>query len=121
MFDFSIYRILGDLKIIPLIITGLIPVIMSITGIYTYQKSIPKYLETWKYDPAGFVQAEKDRVEGYDKIFRYSYPSAIILVVGGVILFFLVLSPNWKAICLSLMLIGIIILKSNYHRFWIYC
>lgn len=93
--------------IIPLLITGLIPLVLGIAGIYSYKTRIPEYTSRWEQNPGKFIQAEKERVEGFDNIFKYSYPAAIIMVVGGAILFFLFKSPNIKAISLALMLMGI--------------
>lgn len=93
--------------IIPLLITGLIPFVMGISGVYFNKSRIPEFKKQWEQNPAQFVQSEIERVEGFDNIFKYSYPAAIILVVGGAILFFVLKTPNWKAISLAFMLIGI--------------
>ena len=92
--------------IIPLLITGIIPFTMGISGIYSNNARIPEFTKHWEQSPDKFIQDEKERVEGFDNIFKYSYPAAIILVVGGAILFFVFKTPNWKAISLALMLIG---------------
>lgn len=60
-----------------------------------------------KMNPEDFVKNEKVRVEDFDNIFKYTYPMAIILVVVGGILFFVLKSANWKAISLAMMTMGL--------------
>lgn len=93
--------------VIPLFVVGIIPVIMGISGTISNKNRIPVYQNAWQQDKQGFIQAEKERVEGFDEIFKYSYPAAIILVIGGAILFFLLKSPTWKGISLAMMVMGL--------------
>lgn len=92
---------------IPLLVVGSIPLIMGISGVITNKKRISVYEEAYQKDKESFVLSEKERVESFDNIFKYSYPAAIILVISGAILFFLLSSPNWKAISLALMMLGL--------------
>jgi len=69
-------------------IVGLIPASMGIAGIITNNNRISEYQESWVHDNEDFVLSEKARVEGFDNIFKFSYPAAVILVIGGAILFF---------------------------------
>ena len=71
------------------------------------QNRIPAYQQKWEQNPSAYIQSEKERVENFDNIFKYSYPTMIILVIAGAILFFVLKNPNVKAICLALMLIGL--------------
>lgn len=93
--------------VIPLIVVGLIPLVASISGVYTNKNRIIEYSKQYDSNPQAFVLSEKERVEGFDNIFKYSYPAAIIMVIGGAILFFVLKSPNWKAISLALMIMGL--------------
>lgn len=93
--------------VIPILIVGLIPLIMGISGAISNKKSIPEYQAAWKKDQQAFVIAEKARVEGFDEIFKYTYPMAIILTIGGAILFFVLKTPIWKAISLAMMTLGL--------------
>lgn len=93
--------------VVPLLIVGFVPLFFGISGAISNNRSIPEYTALWEQDEQSFIVSEKSRVEGFDKIFKYSYPAAIILVIGGAILFFLVGSPNWKAISLAMMLLGL--------------
>lgn len=93
--------------VIPLLIVGLIPVIMGISGAISNKNRITEYEIAWNKDPKAFIQAEKERVEGFDEIFKYTYPLAIILTIGGAILFFLIGSPIWKGISLAMMTMGL--------------
>ena len=93
--------------VIPLLIVGMIPLFMGISGAVKNYNRISYFEKSWQQDNDKFIVAEKERVESFDEIFKYSYPAAIIFVIGGAILFFLVSSPTWKAICLSMMVIGL--------------
>lgn len=93
--------------VVPLLVVGLIPFVMGIAGGYSNYQNISAYESQWKENPEAFVQAEKARVEGFADIFRVTYPMALILTIGGAILFFLIESPNWKAISLAMMLMGL--------------
>lgn len=93
--------------VLPLLIVGSIPLVFGISGVISNRNGIPYYKEAWQQDKHQFVLAEKERVEGFDQIFKYSYPAAFIFVVGGAIMFFLLGTPNWKAISLALMTLGL--------------
>ena len=92
---------------IPLLIVGCIPLFMGISGVITNKRSVPVYQAAWKQNQQQFILGEKARVEGFDQIFKYSYPAAIIFVIGGAILFFLLNSSHWKAISLAMMVMGL--------------
>lgn len=93
--------------IIPLLVVGLIPFVAGISGAINNKNRIPLYQQAWEQDNYQFILDEKARVESFDEIFNYSYPFAIICTIGGAILFFLVSSPTWKAISLTLMVLGL--------------
>ncbi|OJJ22217.1 hypothetical protein BKI52_09265 [marine bacterium AO1-C] len=93
--------------VIPMLVVGIIPLIFGISGAVSNQRNISHYQEAWEKNQQTFVISEKERVEGFDNIFKYSYPFAIICTIGGAILFFLVSTPNWKAISLALMMLGL--------------
>jgi hypothetical protein len=53
------------------------------------------------------VENEKTRVEGFDTIFKVSYPLAAAFILAGVLLFLFLGGPHIKAIGLSLILLGL--------------
>lgn len=93
--------------IIPLLIVGSIPFFTGISNVITNKNRMEIYKQAWEKDNHQFILTEKERVESFDQIFKYSYPAAIIFVIGGAILFFVVNSPNWKAISLAMMILGL--------------
>ena len=95
--------------IVPLLVVGTIPLFMGVSGAISNNRSIPEYTARWEQNEQSFISAEKERVESFDEIFKYSYPAAVIFVIGGAILFFLVSSPNWKAISLAMMVLGLMV------------
>lgn len=93
--------------VVPLLVVGAIPLLMGISGAISNQNRLPEFRKAWEQNPEAFVQQEKTRVEGFDQIFKYSYPGAVILTVGGAVLFFLLASPQWKAVSLAVMTLGL--------------
>lgn len=93
--------------VLPLLVVGLIPFVNGIFSVQSNRNSIPLYEQAWQQSQQQFIQSEKERVEGFDEIFKYTYPFAFIMTVGGAILFFLVASPIFKAISIAMMLLGI--------------
>ncbi len=93
--------------VIPLLVVGIIPLLAGISGVISNRNRIPDYEQAWQQDPQKFMLAEKERVEGFDEIFKYTYPGAIIFVISGAVLFFVLSSPTGKAISLALMVLGL--------------
>lgn len=93
--------------VIPLLIVGLIPLVNGVFSIQNNKSRLNVYEQTWQEDEEQFVLSEQKRVQSFDDIFKYSYPFALIMVVGGAVLFFLLKTPNGKAISLAMMCIGL--------------
>ena len=93
--------------IIPVLVVGMIPFLTGIAGSYTNATRMAGYEQQWQADKVSFVASEKQRVEGFDNIFKYTYPMAIIFTIGGAILFFVFGSVTLKAICLAAMILGL--------------
>jgi hypothetical protein len=91
---------------IPLVVVGVILLFGGVYGVVSNRSKLSTYSRAWHNDNQTFVLKEKERVEGFDDIFKYSYPFAISFVISGSILFFLVSSPTWKSISLSMMILG---------------
>lgn len=93
--------------IIPLLIVGFIPLV---NGIYNYQNNksrLSGYEQSWQRDEHQFLLSEQKRVKSFDKIFKYTYPFALTMTIGGAILFFIISSPHLKAISLAMMMLGL--------------
>ncbi|MCT4588917.1 MAG: hypothetical protein N4A71_13930 [Carboxylicivirga sp.] len=94
--------------VLPLLVVGLLPFINSFSGVKSNKTRIVEYTKQYEANPQAFVLSEKERVESFDEIFKYTYPMAIILTIGGAILFFIVgKSPAWKAISLAMITLGL--------------
>ncbi len=93
--------------VFPLLVAGMFFTTIGAIGVYSNNARIAKFENSWEQNPDAFVLSEKARVEGFDNIFKYSYPAAFVLVMAGAILFFLFKTPNLKAISLGLLLIGL--------------
>lgn len=93
--------------IIPLIIIGCIPLFNGVFGALNNKNRISTYKTQWEQNQEEFVRAEYKRVKGFDDIFKYTYPLAIILTVGGAVLFFVLGSSIWRAISLAMITLGL--------------
>lgn len=93
--------------VIPFVVVGIIPLVMGGIGAIANKNSLPLYKEAWHKDKQQFAINEKERVENFDQIFKYTYPMAAIFTIGGAVLFFLVDATNWKAISLAMMTLGL--------------
>ena len=100
--------------IIPLLIVGMIPFVMGIAGSYTNSTRMTGYEQQWQADKSSFVASEKERVEGFDNIFKFTYPMAAIFTIGGAILFFVFSSATLKSICLAVMILGMQVYVLDY-------
>lgn len=93
--------------VIPLLIVGLIPLVNGLFSVQNNKSNLSKYELSWQEDEHQFLLSEQKRVKSFDDIFKYSYPFAIFMTIGGAILFFLIKSPTWKAISLAMMCLGL--------------
>ncbi|PCE63784.1 hypothetical protein [Sediminicola luteus] len=100
--------------VIPLLLVGLLPCLMGIYGALNNQKNIANYEKRWQDNKQQFVLEERERVQGFDEIFKYSYPAAFLLTIGGAILFFVLGTANGKAISLALMILGVMAYLIDY-------
>jgi Na+/melibiose symporter-like transporter len=93
--------------IIPLAIVGIFFLAITIWGIESTKKRLPKYTEVFNRDKIEFVKSEKKRVED----FQYLYKITIIIASAGfaiAICFFLFTNnPILKAIGLALIILGL--------------
>ena len=91
----------------PLIVIALLPLAAGPWGIYTNRQRAVEYQAQWEVNPTEFVQSEKARVEGFEAIFKITFPSALILVIAGAVMYYLVGGPNLQAIALGMVLLGL--------------
>ena len=92
--------------IIPMLVVGLIPFASGLSGSYTNSTRMIAYEQQWQTDKAAFIASEEERVQGFDNIFKYTYPMAIIFTIGGALLFFAFSSLTIKSISLALIFTG---------------
>ncbi|WP_108819942.1 hypothetical protein [Pseudovibrio sp. Alg231-02] len=91
---------------IPLIVLGLIGVSTSVFGVINNTQRMTTFAEKYEADPAGFIAEEKQRVEGFEQIFRITYPLAIAFALGGLALFFLFSNAHLQAIGIALLILS---------------
>jgi hypothetical protein len=100
--------------IIPLLVIGIFYFIAASVSIYINQQRIPQYEEKYQENPAGFIESERERTEGFMKIYIYSYVIATVMIFTGLILFLFIGGANFKGIGLSLILMGLSLLCIDY-------
>ena len=91
---------------IPLIVLGAIGLTTGVFGVVNNTQRMTTFAEQYHEDPAGFVAEEKQRVEGFEKIFRITYPLAIAFALGGLALFFLFSNAHANAIGVTLLMLA---------------
>ena len=67
--------------IIPLLVIGLFYFIAGAVNIYRNQQRIPQYQEKYQKDPAGFIESEKNRTEGFMNIYIYTYVIGTVMIL----------------------------------------
>lgn len=95
--------------VLPLIITGFLFAAIGTFGVYNNQQRLSKYKASYQENPTEFIKSEKARVEGFDDIFKYSFPAALIFTIGGALIFFFSNGANIRAISLAFIIIGLFV------------
>lgn len=93
--------------IIPLLVIGLLYAAVGSFGIYNNTQRLTKFTEAHEADPEGFLQREKDRVEGFMKWYFYTFGTGTIMILGGLGIFLFVGGPRPRGIGLALILMGL--------------
>ncbi len=92
--------------IAPVTVVGLILVIGTAPGLYTYTKSLEKYKTAFQQDAAQFIADEKARVEGFDTLYTMTKVFATMLFMAAILIFWLSDSAMLKGIGIGLILIA---------------
>ncbi len=92
--------------IIPVIIAGILFISAGIHSFYSNSNRIEEFKENFSISSTEFVLAEKKRVEGFQYLYKYTQWIAAIFFLTAIATQFLSVSPNIKAIGITLAIIG---------------
>ncbi len=93
--------------IAPLLVVGVLIVAMGIWMEILNMQRTGAFAEAHALDPSAFVEGEIARVEGFMTWYLYTMAGGCALMTAGLAAFFLAPSPMWKAIGLTMILVGV--------------
>lgn len=92
---------------IPFGLVGALFLVMGVIGVVSNSNNVTAFEQQARENPAQFIQAEKQRVEGFEKIFAITYPMGAIAIVVGTVLFLALSGSQVKAAGLALIFLGL--------------
>ena len=92
---------------IPLLAVGLLLASAGVWGYLSNQRRLVEFEQAFHESQAAFVQAEKERVEGFDSLYTFTLVLAPTCFVLATVLFWWTLNPHWRAVGIALVLIGL--------------
>lgn len=93
--------------LIPLVVVGLLFAASGASMYFSNHKRIPAYQKAYAEDPAAFVQAEKERVEGFQYMYTVTNILASVFFVTAMAFFWLSLNPHLRAAGIALVIFGL--------------
>ena len=95
---------------IPLLLVGVFNLLGGSSLVFSNNKRIVEYQNSYKQDPAQFVHSEKKRTDAFIKWYPTTMWSMALLIVIGLGLFLLLPTPYGRSSGLALMLLGFSVL-----------
>lgn len=92
---------------IPFGLVGALFLVMGVIGVVSNNNNVTAFEQKAKENPAQFIQAEKQRVEGFAKIYAITYPMGAIAIALGTVLFLFISGSQIKAVGLALIFLGL--------------
>jgi hypothetical protein len=93
--------------IIPLIVVGIFFFGTAISGINSNTKRLPDYKKAFIKNKTEFIQSEKERVEGFQYLYKMTIIIATVCFVLAVCAFVFTQKPTLRAIGIALAIFGI--------------
>lgn len=97
---------LGQALVIPSALVALLFLSVGIFGVLSTPTKIAQYSASYEQDPSGFVQAEHDRVNGFEAIYIYTLIGAAIGFALALGIFLLTENATWRAIGIMFVFLG---------------
>lgn len=96
--------------VIPLLVVGVLASVGGGIGRYNQAGRVERLRAAHDEDPKAFVQAEKERVDGFIGLYRYLFAAWSALILVGLALFFLWGGNLGRAIGMTVALTGVSLL-----------
>ena len=93
--------------VIPLVLIGLILAGSGTYGTYSNQRQITQYQQNPPLEIASFIQAEKERVEGFQSLYTFTKYLALGLFATAVCIFFFTQNRYWQAAAIAMVVLGL--------------
>lgn len=98
---------LAKAMLVPLLVLGLLFLSIGVSGYATNRRRIPAFEQAYRENPAAFVLAEKERVDGFQYMYAITNVIAPISFALAVGLFWLSLNPRARAAGIGLAVFGL--------------
>jgi hypothetical protein len=98
---------LAKAMLVPLVVIGLLFATIGVSGIVSNRQRIPAFEQAHHEDAMAFARAEKERVEGFQYMYRITNVLAPICFALAVGLFWLTLNAYARAVGIALVLFGL--------------
>ena len=98
---------LGQALALPLVVVALIFLAAGVLGSLGTTERLAAFSAAFEADPVAFVQAEKARVEAFQRLYTYTIIGAAGAFTGAVMIFVFSEHPLLRAIAVSLAFIGL--------------
>lgn len=92
---------------IPLLFVSLILIGSGISSIISNKKRINTYTITFKDNPKNFILQEKQRVEQFQPLYKYTKIGATIIFIISIFIFFFIKNSLITGIALNLCILGV--------------
>lgn len=91
----------------PLLVVGILFVAVGISMPYSNSKRIVEFQKAYTENPEGFVQSEKERVEGFRYMYTVTLIIALVSFAFALLVFWFSNSSMLKAVAIAMALFGI--------------
>jgi len=93
--------------IIPLMVVGLLFTLGIGSMMFSNQKRISNFNKSYQENPKEFIESEKQRVEDFQVLYKYSVGFAAISFLLTIIAFGFMENRIFQSVCIALMLISV--------------
>lgn len=93
--------------ILPILVVGLLFSLGIGSMMISNQKRIAQFEEAYQKDPTAFIQSEKQRVDDFQVLYKYSVAFAAISFLLTIIAFGFFENRMFQSICIALMIISV--------------
>ncbi|MCY4324162.1 MAG: hypothetical protein OXD00_10825 [Gammaproteobacteria bacterium] len=100
--------------IAPVAVVGLLLVLGTTPGLYTYSNNLEKYKVAYQQDAAQFISDEKARIEKFDRLYTMTKVFATVFLIAAILIFWFSGSATLKGVGIGLILVAMAGLVFDY-------